>query len=339
MWEAMAGEGWLGIHLPEDHGGQGFGLFELAVLLEETGWAVDPRPAAPHRGRLGAVLPVPARRTRPTGSLPGFADGTCPRPCTWGRTRWTRCGAGVRRPARRCRAPCDRCWAWARPGSCWCPPPPGTGRRPGACSTSTTDRVRASALPSLDATRRVGRSRWTASRCRAPASCRECRPAGSATSPSPCWPPSTPAVPGGASRRPPSTPRCGCSSAGPSASSRRSSTGLADMAVRVEQLAVGGLGRRAGRRRRPARATPGADDGADDGPSWRWPPPPPWPSTATWRCAQDCLQVLGGIGFTWEHDPHLHLKRALADRQLLGGGDAAPAAAGRRGRRRGPARR
>jgi alkylation response protein AidB-like acyl-CoA dehydrogenase len=39
-------------------------------------------------------------------------------------------------------------------------------------------------------------------------------------------------------------------------------------------------------------------------------------------CAQDCLQLLGGIGFTWEHDLHLHLKRALADRQLAGGGDA-----------------
>ena len=30
------------------------------------------------------------------------------------------------------------------------------------------------------------------------------------------------------------------------------------------------------------------------------------------------MQLLGGIGFTWEHDAHLHLKRALADRQLLG---------------------
>jgi alkylation response protein AidB-like acyl-CoA dehydrogenase len=37
------------------------------------------------------------------------------------------------------------------------------------------------------------------------------------------------------------------------------------------------------------------------------------------RCAQECLQLLGGIGFTWEHDVHLHLKRALADRQLLAG--------------------
>jgi len=35
--------------------------------------------------------------------------------------------------------------------------------------------------------------------------------------------------------------------------------------------------------------------------------------------AKDCVQVLGGIGFTWEHDAHLHLRRALGTRQLLGG--------------------
>ncbi|MBT2440851.1 acyl-CoA/acyl-ACP dehydrogenase [Streptomyces sp. ISL-36] len=28
------------------------------------------------------------------------------------------------------------------------------------------------------------------------------------------------------------------------------------------------------------------------------------------RCARDCLQVYGGMGFTWEADVHLHLKRA-----------------------------
>ena len=34
--------------------------------------------------------------------------------------------------------------------------------------------------------------------------------------------------------------------------------------------------------------------------------------------AKDCIQVLGGIGFTWEHDAHLYLRRALALRQLFG---------------------
>ncbi|ADG80375.1 Acyl-CoA dehydrogenase domain protein OS=Tsukamurella paurometabola (strain ATCC 8368 / DSM/ CCUG 35730 / CIP 100753 / JCM 10117 / KCTC 9821 / NBRC 16120/ NCIMB 702349 / NCTC 13040) OX=521096 GN=Tpau_3797 PE=3 SV=1 [Tsukamurella paurometabola] len=35
--------------------------------------------------------------------------------------------------------------------------------------------------------------------------------------------------------------------------------------------------------------------------------------------AKDVIQVLGGIGFTWEHDAHLYLRRALALRQLAGG--------------------
>lgn len=42
---------------------------------------------------------------------------------------------------------------------------------------------------------------------------------------------------------------------------------------------------------------------------------------AAYSCAKDCIQVLGGIGFTWEHDAHIHLRRALVARQLLGPGD------------------
>ena len=34
--------------------------------------------------------------------------------------------------------------------------------------------------------------------------------------------------------------------------------------------------------------------------------------------AKDCIQVLGGIGYTWEHDAHLYLRRAVTLRQLLG---------------------
>jgi len=35
--------------------------------------------------------------------------------------------------------------------------------------------------------------------------------------------------------------------------------------------------------------------------------------------AKDCIQVLGGIGITWEHDAHLYLRRAYAIAQFLGG--------------------
>ena len=60
--------------------------------------------------------------------------------------------------------------------------------------------------------------------------------------------------------------------------------------------------------------------------------------------AKDCIQVLGGIGFTWEHDAHLYLRRALALRALLGGSApwrarvAGLAAAGARRRVRSDAR-
>ncbi|HEV2376114.1 MAG TPA: acyl-CoA dehydrogenase [Streptosporangiaceae bacterium] len=36
------------------------------------------------------------------------------------------------------------------------------------------------------------------------------------------------------------------------------------------------------------------------------------------RNTHDCIQILGGIGFTWEHDAHLYYRRALSLRALLG---------------------
>ncbi|MCW2794247.1 MAG: acyl-CoA dehydrogenase [Nocardioides sp.] len=39
--------------------------------------------------------------------------------------------------------------------------------------------------------------------------------------------------------------------------------------------------------------------------------------------AKSCIQVLGGIGFTFEHDAHLYLRRAVSLRALLGDSDEA----------------
>lgn len=39
------------------------------------------------------------------------------------------------------------------------------------------------------------------------------------------------------------------------------------------------------------------------------------------RCAGDMIQLHGGIGFTWEHDAHLFLKRAKAIQHMLGSSD------------------
>jgi alkylation response protein AidB-like acyl-CoA dehydrogenase len=34
-------------------------------------------------------------------------------------------------------------------------------------------------------------------------------------------------------------------------------------------------------------------------------------------CAHECIQVLGGIGYTWEHDAHLYYRRAMTLRAML----------------------
>src|SRR3954452_19463282 len=42
FWPALAAQDLLGLHLPEDAGGQGYGLLEQAVALEELGRALAP---------------------------------------------------------------------------------------------------------------------------------------------------------------------------------------------------------------------------------------------------------------------------------------------------------
>ncbi|HEX6601198.1 MAG TPA: acyl-CoA dehydrogenase family protein, partial [Solirubrobacterales bacterium] len=43
-WKEMAELGWAGLALPEEWGGQGLGIVDLAVLFEEMGYALAPSP-------------------------------------------------------------------------------------------------------------------------------------------------------------------------------------------------------------------------------------------------------------------------------------------------------
>jgi alkylation response protein AidB-like acyl-CoA dehydrogenase len=45
-----------------------------------------------------------------------------------------------------------------------------------------------------------------------------------------------------------------------------------------------------------------------------------WAGDAFVRGAEENVQIHGGVGFTWEYDAHLHLRRALSSRELLGDG-------------------
>ncbi|MBC8093318.1 MAG: acyl-CoA dehydrogenase family protein, partial [Pseudonocardia sp.] len=42
LWKELASLGWLGLHVPEEYGGEGAGLPELAIVLEELGRVVAP---------------------------------------------------------------------------------------------------------------------------------------------------------------------------------------------------------------------------------------------------------------------------------------------------------
>ncbi|PAA00869.1 acyl-CoA dehydrogenase family protein [Pseudomonas fragi] len=41
-------------------------------------------------------------------------------------------------------------------------------------------------------------------------------------------------------------------------------------------------------------------------------------SEGFFQCAAESIQLHGGVGFTWEYDPHLYFKRARASEQMLG---------------------
>ncbi|MGO9456823.1 MAG: acyl-CoA dehydrogenase family protein, partial [Acidimicrobiales bacterium] len=72
----MAGQGWLGLHLAEVHGGEGFGLVELAVVAEELGRALLPGPLLPTLV-ASAALSL-ADEEGASIALGGLADGTEP---------------------------------------------------------------------------------------------------------------------------------------------------------------------------------------------------------------------------------------------------------------------
>ena len=57
LWKEISELGWAGIAIAEEDGGQGLGMIELAVLLEEGGIACAPTPLL---GGAGAALVISA---------------------------------------------------------------------------------------------------------------------------------------------------------------------------------------------------------------------------------------------------------------------------------------
>jgi alkylation response protein AidB-like acyl-CoA dehydrogenase len=73
-WKQIAELGWLALHLPEEHGGSGFGLAELAVVAEGLGAAPAPGPFLPTV--TAAALIDAAGSPEQRALLPSLADGS-----------------------------------------------------------------------------------------------------------------------------------------------------------------------------------------------------------------------------------------------------------------------
>jgi 3-oxochol-4-en-24-oyl-CoA dehydrogenase len=73
FWKQLPG--WLGLHLPEEYGGEGAGIAELAVVLEELGRVVAPGPFLPSV-LASAVLAEAGSASSKAALLPGLADGS-----------------------------------------------------------------------------------------------------------------------------------------------------------------------------------------------------------------------------------------------------------------------
>ncbi len=75
FWPELGQLGWLGLHLPEEYGGSGFGLPELVIVAEEMGRAVAPGPFVPTVIASAALAAAGAAQTQ-ARLLPGLADGS-----------------------------------------------------------------------------------------------------------------------------------------------------------------------------------------------------------------------------------------------------------------------
>jgi alkylation response protein AidB-like acyl-CoA dehydrogenase len=283
FWDELAALGWLGLHLPEQYGGSGYGLSELVVVLEELGRACAPGPFLPTVLASAAIDRLGDDDAKAT-LLPGLADGSV---CAAVEFATPVLGAGL----------ADLLVV----------------RVDGGWNVVRADEATINSRPNLDETRRVADVEVPAT---APVlaflpdpehgivadlaivlAAAEC--AGGAA-----WCVET------ASQYAQVREQFGR----PIGQFQGVKHRCANMLVRLEQsrAVAWDAARPADSEHEHVLTSAVADALAPD---------------AFFLCAKDCVQVLGGIGFTWEHDAHLYLKRATALRALLGG---SPRAARRR---------
>jgi alkylation response protein AidB-like acyl-CoA dehydrogenase len=304
FWDELAGQGWLGIHVAEEHGGQGFGMLELAVVVEEMARAVLPGPAVPTM-LAAAVVAAGADDAQRKVLLTPMVDGTTPTAVVLpgaGALEATRAGDGSLEVhgevspvlgatlAARLLAPVTL----DATETVW-------------CVLDVGGEVTTAPLASLDPTRRVGSIRVEHAvvlpeRQLPAVSSIAVRDLALVLAAAEC---------AGGGRW--------CLEVGTAYAIERRQFGrpigqfqaikhrLADMLVAVEQVTA--LAWDTAQAADAGDATQAQLSAVLAG---------AFGLDAYVECAKGCIQILGGMGFTWEHDAHLHLRRALSLRQLVG---------------------
>jgi 3-oxochol-4-en-24-oyl-CoA dehydrogenase len=300
VWEKMVAQGWLGLHVPEADGGQGFALSELAVVLEELGYALFPGPVLPTVlvAALVARHGSPAQRDR---YLPGLLDGSGPGALALGAAALSvsegssgTTVAGTLRPV------------LGLPTAAVLVAPLDDGRW---CVLDPADAIEGTSLPALDATRRLGQAVYgdfalADDMVLAGATTAEVRNLALVMA----------AAEGAGTAR-------WCLETASEYAKVRVQFGrpigqfqaikhaLADMLVAVEQSSAVAWDA----------AAVWSGDSPDDEQALSAQVAGALTLPAVAHCAKQCVQILGGIGFTWEHDAHFYLKRAMATQLLLAG--------------------
>jgi alkylation response protein AidB-like acyl-CoA dehydrogenase len=98
FWQKLAEQGWLGIIYPEEEGGSGLGLVDLAVLMEEMGRAVMPGPFLSTVLLGGAAICEAGTPTLRQQWLPAIAAGKAKAALAWTEPnlRWDAAGITLR---------------------------------------------------------------------------------------------------------------------------------------------------------------------------------------------------------------------------------------------------
>jgi alkylation response protein AidB-like acyl-CoA dehydrogenase len=75
LWGKIAAQGWTGLLIPEEYGGHGMGMVEMAVVLEEMGRALLPGPFLSTTLLAGAIIERGGSEEQKKKYLPAIASG------------------------------------------------------------------------------------------------------------------------------------------------------------------------------------------------------------------------------------------------------------------------